>query len=161
MNRRGFMTAVSVVGATAIAGCTEAASRSETETPIKTVTDPPDAVEAVLPLTKAFAAHIDNYYPDARVFPLKSGEIAMEYTTDAETAEALRTEFNQIAVEFVTVVREGDFPPTTFTMVTAKVQAILAEPVVEQFSTGPFDAKAKEGLGKTLGVTSIERRTDA
>jgi hypothetical protein len=160
MKRRTFLVAAGVgagglvVGASGVVLSEVGSSDSDaSETPAK---DVPKAVKAVQPLAEAFHARITAHFESARVFITQDATIAMEYATETETADSLRTEFNQIADVYAEVAAEGH-EPTTLSIVTGSVQGLVPESSLKAYLQGEIN---EDAYLETVEVMSVERHDD-
>lgn len=122
----------------------------------RTVTNVPEKVAAVKPLAEEVTRKIGSRF-DARVFITRDGELVMEYTTTAESKNELRTEFNRIASEYSGIVDDGNYDPTTLSIVTGQVQAVVPVSSLRAYLNDEIN---QDAFLETITVTDIERRTE-
>lgn len=122
----------------------------------KPAENPPPEVEKTRPLAEKFHRQVVRHFPETGVYITPRGEIVMEYRSGAGSKDELRTEFNQIAKLYADVVKEG-FEPTTLSIITGRVQAIVPETSLRAYINDEINEK---GFLETIEVTDVRRRTD-
>lgn len=101
----------------------------------------PEAVQASFSLARSFHQTIKAHY-DARIKISRKGEIAMEYSSQASSGDALNQEFHDIALIYINVIAEGDYNVKTLTMTTGDVRATVTRSAIEAHLKGNIDEEA-------------------
>ena len=126
----------------------------EPEEPENPPETPPEDVNESQTLATAFYKNVTKYQPDARVFIEPTGEIAVEYTTEAESAEDVEQEMYGIADEYARTVNATGEPPKTLTIITGGVKATVPRPTVGAYANGTID---KNAYIETIEVGNVNR----
>lgn len=156
MDRRKFIVAAGTVSLAGCLGGNKEVPENKTQ-PVNR--EPVDSEEVtneakkVKRLAGKFHDEMSKYFDELSVFIRKNGEIIMEYTTDKKSSEALKTEIHNIAEEFVELI-ETEKEITNLTIITGKVQAIVAEIPIKKYYNGELEQNA---FHETIEVISVER----
>ncbi|ELZ06488.1 hypothetical protein C482_01680 [Natrialba chahannaoensis JCM 10990] len=156
MNRRAFIVAA---GTTLFAGCSEINSDDndeESNDEPQQVESVPAEVKTLQPLAKDLKVEVSAHYDSARVFITSDGnELALDYVSSQESTDAVETELYQLADLYADVVINGDHDPTTLSIITSQVQAIVTEPALAAYVDDDLE---QDAFFRTIEVMPIERR---
>ena len=132
----------------------------QTRTDFVEESDVPAEVEAARSVASEFFSVIREYYPESRVFLNDRGEIVHLFEPKESNPDSVESEIHRIAKLFANTFAEmdGEPAPTTFTIVTGEVQAILTAPVLEAYRDGDLRESA---VLETIEITKIERTTSS
>jgi hypothetical protein len=118
------------------------------------VENPPEKIEKVRPLAKAFKRRIMEHYPNSRVGISNTGTLGMEFSPDVDSAGELKTTLHRVALEYARVVESEEATPVTLSIVTGKVEAIVPKPSLTAYLDDDLNKKA---FLQTVEVRDIER----
>lgn len=122
-------------------------------------TDPKDAPQEVREsqdLAEDLLIESSRHFNNVNVYISTEGEIALEYTTTADSPSEVETEMHQIAKLYAEQV-ENESQARTLSIITGRVQAVVPRPTVEAYVRGDIN---EEAFLETVEITDVNRTDD-
>ena len=144
----------SFAAGTMFTGASSAPVQSNSDTPTTTedaqeAENPPAAVNASKPQAEEiYVQAVDRGYQNVGVYIQKDGNIVVQYDTQSQSEQQVKNEIQQLALMFAEI--EGE--PTSITIVTGNVQAIVPEPSVTAYRN---DNLKEEAFKETIAYRNV------